>query len=288
MKISIITDEISADPETAIELGVEWGVRDFEIRGYGTDRVPLFSDYQKTRLKELMDEYGIRIVAISPGLFKIPAPSKTRLRFPLQSFDVHLYQNWKSAQDLVKFHSQELLLRSFEFAEDFGVKKVIIFSFQKADISANDAPDDVLEILESASNSAGLRDLQLAIEVEDGYWADTGEHTGKMLEKINQPALGVNWDPSNALVAGDNPFPDGYEQIKQYVKHVHFKDVILHPTSGPKYVIEGQIDWAGQIRALNKDEYQGHISVETHMKNKVSSAKAMTARLQALLAELDS
>ncbi len=68
MKIGIITDEISADPETAIELGVEWGIYDYEIRGFGNERVPLFSTYQKERLKELLNEYEVRIIAISPGL----------------------------------------------------------------------------------------------------------------------------------------------------------------------------------------------------------------------------
>lgn len=43
MKVCIVTDEVSADPETAIELGVEWGVSDFELRGVGTSRVPYLS-----------------------------------------------------------------------------------------------------------------------------------------------------------------------------------------------------------------------------------------------------
>ena len=33
VKLAIVTDEISADPETAIELGAEWGIHDFELRG---------------------------------------------------------------------------------------------------------------------------------------------------------------------------------------------------------------------------------------------------------------
>ena len=57
MKISIVTDEISADPETAIELGVEWGIRDFELRGFYTDRVPNLSAYQKERLGEILAAY---------------------------------------------------------------------------------------------------------------------------------------------------------------------------------------------------------------------------------------
>ncbi|HEU4746298.1 MAG TPA: hypothetical protein VFS61_13720, partial [Anaerolineales bacterium] len=70
MKISIITDEVSADPETAIELGAEWGIHDFELRGFFTDRAPRFSAYQKQRLRDALDEFQARIVAIGPGLFK--------------------------------------------------------------------------------------------------------------------------------------------------------------------------------------------------------------------------
>ena len=31
MRISIVTDELSNDPETAFELGLEWGVRDGQV-----------------------------------------------------------------------------------------------------------------------------------------------------------------------------------------------------------------------------------------------------------------
>src|SRR5512136_802071 len=101
MKISIVTDEISADAETAIELGTEWGIQDFELRGYGTRRVPLFSDFQKHRIRELLEAYGARVVAISPGLFKIPYPSRKRETISLQVLDSTLYQKWHDAHSLV-------------------------------------------------------------------------------------------------------------------------------------------------------------------------------------------
>ena len=43
MDISIITDELSGDPETAFELGLEWGVSRFELRGVHDERVPRLS-----------------------------------------------------------------------------------------------------------------------------------------------------------------------------------------------------------------------------------------------------
>ncbi len=74
IQISVVTDEISADPETAIELGTQWGIQDLEFRGYFFDRVPLFSSYQKAHLQEILQRYEARIVAIGRGSSKSPFP----------------------------------------------------------------------------------------------------------------------------------------------------------------------------------------------------------------------
>ena len=50
MKISIVTDEISSDIETAIELGTVWGIHDFELRDDGS-RVPNISAFELARTK---------------------------------------------------------------------------------------------------------------------------------------------------------------------------------------------------------------------------------------------
>ena len=76
MKVCIVTDEISADPETAIELGVDWGVKDFELRGYYYDRVPEISNHQRQRLHETLDQYDARCCC-QPRLilsFRSPGP----------------------------------------------------------------------------------------------------------------------------------------------------------------------------------------------------------------------
>src|SRR5512135_695169 len=83
MMISIVTDEISADPETAIELGTEWGIHDFELRGFFNDRAPRLSAYQRRHLRDVLEEHQARIIAISPGLFKCACPSERADRLPL-------------------------------------------------------------------------------------------------------------------------------------------------------------------------------------------------------------
>jgi sugar phosphate isomerase/epimerase len=93
----------------------------------------------------------------------------------------------------------------------------------------------------------------------------------------------VNWDPGNAYHAGDSPYPGGYEAVRPFVAHVHFKDVSREAAGGYRYAVEGDIDWAGQIAALKRDGYAGYISVESHMQPKVGSARALLHRLRRLI-----
>ena len=76
----------------------------------------------------------------------------------------------------------------------------------------------------------------------------------------------IVWDPANALVAGETPFPDGYEKLPQdRIVHVHAKDCDMRtgkPAWGP--LGTRHIPWKAQIARLLKDGYNGHISLETH------------------------
>lgn len=283
MKISIVTDEISADPETAVELGVEWGIHAFELRGFYTDRVPNLSAYQVERLGTILATHEARIIAISPGLFKIPYPLGRREEASLAWLDQGLFQRWRSLKDEVKYHHDELLPASLEFAKSLGVKLILTFGFHRGGCPPGPAPDEVLELLYSAAEQAAESSIQLAVEVEDEFWADTGQRTATMMEAINHSSLGVNWDPGNAFMAGDTPYPDGYQAVKSWVRHVHFKDAEIDQHGQRRYALHGQIDWAGQVQALALDGYAGYVSVETHLRPKVKVARMELAMLRQLV-----
>ncbi|MGA9398565.1 MAG: sugar phosphate isomerase/epimerase family protein [Anaerolineaceae bacterium] len=283
MRISIITDEISADPETAVELGVQWGVKDFELRGYYCDRVPRLTAYQKQRLQEVLDRYDARVIALSPGLFKFPFPAKQPEEIPLPWLDQLYYEKWAAAHKQIEEHLNELLPESLDYACELGAQNVIIFAFSRGGQSPGEPPDELLNCLLKAAERTKASGLQLVIENEAGFWADTGERTGYIVQQINHPALGVNWDPGNAFFEGDTPYPNGYDSIRGRVKHVHFKDAIRNKQGGYEYSVDGGINWAGQICALKADGYQGYISVETHLRPKVAVAKAALERLSNLI-----
>lgn len=283
MEISIITDEISADFETAIELGVKWGIYNFELRGYFTDRAPRLSAYQKQSVKDTLEEYQAKVVAIGPGLFKIPYPTVRADRATLGWMDLRQYERWSNSKHLLDSHLNELLPASLDYANELGAKLVIIFSLERPAAPTEELPEEMLNCLWQAAEKAKAQGIRLAIETEAGYWADTGAHTAQIIRTINHQALCVNWDPANSFFAGDIPFPNGYQEVRDYVGHIHYKDAIRDSHGKAQYVANGQIDWAGQIAELINIGYDGFISIETHLRPKVAAAHAALERLQGFI-----
>jgi sugar phosphate isomerase/epimerase len=283
VKLSIVTDELSSDPETAFELGLEWGVDAFELRGVHDGRVPLLSPFARQRLLRAVGSFGVSITAVSPGLFKCPFPADEPARSNLGWMDAGFYRSWQDARSLVEDHRSNLLPASIDFAHEVGARYIITFSFSRAGAPAGPAPAGVTEMLAEAAEAARAADLELLVETEEGFWADTGTRSAALIERVGSPVLGINWDPANALIEGDVPFPDGYAALKHLVRNVHFKDARRYPDGTWELLADGDVDWAGQIAALAADGYAGAIAVEPHLSPSVASTRAALARLRSLI-----
>lgn len=293
MKLSIITDEVSADLETALELAQEWGVPAIELRGIGEQRYPNVSDFWQARVPELVRESGLQVAALSPGLFKIPYPGprapETRI---LRWEDAMVYRRNHDAEALVRFHLEDLLPRTIAAARTLGTQVIVCFSFDRGPEVPGDAPapEAVTDILRDAAQQVGEAGLTLAVEAEHICWGDTGARTSELVRRVGHPALGINWDPANAFRAGeDRPFPEGYSAVRDLVRHVHYKDAAVNSQTGARhFVFDGSVDWPGQIAALKRDGYSGYISVETHVRPKVAYARRSVERLRRLIESVES
>jgi sugar phosphate isomerase/epimerase len=288
MKISIVTDEISSDLETAIELAQSWGLDAIELRGIEDHRYPDVSDFWRQRVPELILESGLKVSAISSGLFKIPypepPPAETRI---LRWEDAMLFQGKQNADALLHFHLEQLLPESIKAAQELGVKTIVCFSFDRPAHSKPETPvpDGVIETLKDAAHLVEQAGLTLAIEVEHICWGDTALRTAQIIEKVGNSALGINWDPANAYRAGeDHPYPKGFEAIQHLVRHVHFKNAQMDSRTGERhFAFDGVIDWKGQIAALKRNGYDGYVSVETHLRPKVEMSRRSLEYLRKLV-----
>ncbi len=282
MKLSIVADELSDDPATAFELGREWGVDAFELRGVGIGRVPRLEPAYERRLRNAIKDFGVTVTAVSPGLFKMPYPAANPERSNLGWMEAQFHRNWAAAQAAVDEDLTELLPATIDFAGECGARFIIAFSFHRGGAPAGPAPARVIDALAAAAERTRASGLELLVETEEGFWADTGANSAALVRAAGDVGLGVNWDPANSLCGGDHPYPDGYEALSGLVRNVHFKDARATPGGG-EFVADGEVDWAGQIAALKRDGYEGYIAVEPHLAPSVRSVRTALERLRGLI-----
>lgn len=287
LPLAVVTDELSSDPETAMELAAEMGLRAVELRGIGPERFPRVTPYWLDRLPAYLERFGMRVISLSPGLFKIPlAPAREPL-WPdrgLRWRDCERHAEWRRQRDLLDDHAGALLEESLEWARRLGCPTISCFSFLRPpELAGHPCPDEIVGILRGAAEQAQRAGVTLVLENEHVCWGDSGAAAAAIAERVKHPSFALLWDPTNAYTAGETPFPDGYQRVRGRVKHVQFKDARRLPGGGYEYVTRGGVDWEGQIEALLRDGYSGHISIETHATPKVAGTRAHLERLTGLL-----
>jgi len=287
VKISIVTDEVSSDLETSLEIIHAWGVEAVELRGIGAERFPEVSDYWHLRLPELLRESDLRVAAISPGLFQVAPPGRPRAPMAFsRRGDTNLVQHEFDAERQRDHHIHRLLPRSIEAAQRLGASTIVCFSFARMDHTEGEyASDEVVQVLRHATEQVAAAGLTLNIEV-----SELTRRSADICRRVNHPALGINWDPGNAFIGGeDRPYPDGFAQARPFIRHVHFKDGRVNPITGEReWVVDGVIDWASAFADLAADGFDGYVSVETHVRPKIESSLRCLQRLRRLLSSTDS
>lgn len=241
MKLSIFTDEISPDPARAIELAAGWQVPFIEVRGLTGGRFPRVSDSELADFHRQVQDAGLQVSGVSPGLCKCPVDDPS-----------------------VEPDLSELLPRACEWALRLGTDLVSAFAFRRDD--SDTPPAQVAEKLAQMAEQAAACGCRLALENEAVCWGHTGTEAAALIRRAAAPNLSLLWDPGNAAKAGaSHPYPDEYEGLKDLVSHVHLKNC----RDGQWALIDdGPIDWPGQLAALKSDDYQGFAVIETHLKQR--------------------
>lgn len=267
-KLGIITDEISKDVEQALDFISSYSLAYCELRELWGKNIMNAPEDQLERAKALIEKHNLHVSDIGSPVFKynlpeLPARAEKRDTFHANFTD----------QDTPK-----LLEQSFRLAKFFGTNKVRIFSFWRVD-DPEKVYANVRDRLAKAADEARKAGILLVLENEHECNVGTGRELGRVLRDINSPNLKGNWDPGNAAMLHEIPYPDGYREVKGLFAHVHVKDVRKDAkTEKLKWapVGGGFIDWRGQLKALFADHYDGTMSLETHYRRPDGNALEST------------
>jgi sugar phosphate isomerase/epimerase len=256
-KLGAISDGFSQDFEEALKIMRGYGLHWVEIRQvfgvYNTEASP----QQIQQIKQLLDKYEFRVSVIDSALYKCLLPGTK----PANA----------AVKDLYPYGQQmDLLKRACDRAQALGAGKIRGFAFWRV-AQPESTSERIAEELAKAADVARGAGMRLVIENEESCNAATGHELAAILSKAaSEPNLGANWDVGNGYTRGEVSFPDGYRALdKKRILHMHLKgmscdDHLMHCKES--FTDKGQIDLAGQFRALLRDGYQETMSLECEFK----------------------
>jgi len=256
---SVINDEIGDDFGHVVdvvskEFGLEW----IELRGMWKKNIMDLDDQQIAEARRLLDNAKLRVTDIASPVFKVDWPGA-----PISK---HSPKRDTFNADFTFKQQDDLLNKSFEIARQFNTDRVRIFDFWRLD-DVKPYRKDIDDKLREAAEKAAKKNIILIIENEHECNTGTGAEAARTLDAVKAPNFMVNWDPANATMLGEVPYPDGYSKLpKDRIGHVHCKDSVRNADGKVAWaaVGRGSIDWLGQFRALKQQGYNHAVSLETH------------------------
>jgi len=127
------------------------------------------------------------------------------------------------------------------------------------------------------SDPAFAKMLQRLTEVADVFAAEkidvgleTGQETAPMLagvlQKLNRPNVGVNFDPANMILYNKGDPVEALRTLGPWIRQVHIKDAARTRTPGTwgeeVTVGEGEVDWLAFFATLKQLDFSGNFVIE--------------------------
>jgi 3-oxoisoapionate decarboxylase len=160
------------------------------------------------------------------------------------------------------------MLRNFEHARAIGarVMRVVGSSRRIIEPPREEQIHLITEMFRQAVPTAERYGIRMALENHRDFNA---RQILWLMQQVDSPWLGVNFDTGNALRLGDDPI-EALQMLAPYVCAVHLKDMQRHPTAEPSEWFyyssvpagEGMVDIPKALEILKGAGFDGLLAVE--------------------------
>ena len=257
VKFSGFTDEAADDIQTQIAAVKELGWNSLELRAVNRKNIGELEESEVAILADLLAAEGIEVCALGSTI---------------ANWGQSIHSPWEDTLAL-----QDRLIR---YMRRLGIGMVRIMSYAvELDAEGRALADQLeperirrLEWICKTFLDAGILPLHENCHTFGGM---SWQHTLSLLDKI--PGLKLVFDTGNPPLThdfrGEFPYPmqkswEFYQNVKEFVAHVHIKDAIYDPaTKQGTYTFPGEGD--GDVVKIVSDllsrDYDGVFSIEPHM-----------------------
>ena len=261
MKLGVITDGISRNFEHALNVMAEYGLKYPELQFVWDREVGDHDAGQVARMKTLLKQHDMEVSCISRHNFGGLPVLQTEIGDPV--FEDHVSG----------------LRRCIALAKTLGTnivrimsckKEMILFGYNGAEdwIVTAGAWDKLVKLMAVPVQIAKEEGVTLVVETGNNAMITSGFLARKLIDELGSAHLKLLWDIPNTMYCTDIPFPDAYNEIRDYIGHIHIKDAkadIARATVGFYPLGEGDVGpYLKPIaNALKRDRYAGAISYES-------------------------
>lgn len=261
MKLGVITDGISRDLEHALQVMQEFGAEYAELQFIWEKEIGDQTPQEIQTIKGLLSQYKVKVPCITRHNFA---------GLPVMT---------TNPEDEAYQKHFEGLTRCITIAKELGAdlvrvmscrKEMIIFGSNGAEqwVASTGAWEKLLKLMEAPVKLAEDKGITLAVETGNNAMITSGYLARKLIEDLGTNHLKVIWDIPNTLYCTDIPYPDAYEEIKEYLGHIHIKDCKANISRATvQFCPLGDGNMApyleGIAGALKRDNYQGVVSLES-------------------------
>ncbi len=263
--ISAITDEIGKTQAEAIEFAHQYGLSWIELRNLpesGKEFAKMTEPELKLAATQLAAE-KLKVSFLNTSMMKFNWPGLV----PGATVRDADQKRWDRRKDD--------LANALLAANILGTDKVRVFTGTRV-ANPETTYKLIVQTMEEFIPMAEKAKVHLLIENEYSQNIGNSAESKDILGLLPSPTIGLNWDPGNAQELKETPFPDGYALVpKNRILNIQFK---------ASNILEGKfkMDWKVVLEALEKDNYQYRIGLETHgdaakrMENAHASMDEMT------------
>jgi sugar phosphate isomerase/epimerase len=120
-----------------------------------------------------------------------------------------------------------------------------------------------VEMLKPVAEHAEKEGVLLLIEPEPGLLIETADQFLELMQHVDSPAIGLNFDIGHFYCVGDDPAAT-VRRLAAYARHFHLEDIAATRVHHHLIPGEGAIDFAATLRAIKEINYTGWITIELY------------------------
>ncbi len=157
--------------------------------------------------------------------------------------------------------NRDSIFEAIQITAEFGVQYLTLH-FGFIDTADADSAAKMASRVKALADAAAEKNVQLLMETGQ----ETANELRRFLEKLNHPALGVNFDPANMILYDKGDPIEAVGILGGWIKHVHIKDAVRTQTPGQwgqeAAWTTGEVSGTEFLKALEETGFSGALAIE--------------------------